>query len=58
MLHGSHSDGNRTYERGDVVETTTDLNKMNSRGSIKFAEVGAEPSEPDESEVKESPAAS
>jgi len=54
LLHGLHSDGEKTYKRGDKIDTTTDLNRMNSSGSVKFREIGAAPSS-DEPELKTEP---
>jgi len=53
LLHGRHTDGEKTYKRGDKIDTTTDLNKMNSRGSTKFREISTSPS--DEPELKPEP---
>ena len=39
VLRGSHSEGGKTYRKGEVVDSKSDLIKHNSSGSIKFANV-------------------
>jgi len=46
VLAGVHSEGGRTYETGDIVDSRSDLTKHNSPGSIKFQRL---PDEPDDS---------
>ena len=36
VLFGSHNEGGRTYKQGEVVDSKSDLNRMNSPGSTKF----------------------
>ena len=38
VLAGGHREGGKTYRRGDIVESNSNLLKMN-RGSRKFAKV-------------------
>lgn len=37
LLVGRHGEGDRRYKPGDVIETKSDLLKLNSPGSTKFA---------------------
>ena len=52
VLHGSHSEGknedgtSRIYRRGDIVDSVTDLNKLNYSGSTKFEEIPEIPKNP------------
>lgn len=46
MLAGAHSEPDRTYKRGEIVETETDLIKV--FGKDKFEEVGVKAADPDE----------
>ncbi len=39
LLAGSHNEGGRTYKRGDVVDSASDLNQMNAPNAIKFQRV-------------------
>jgi len=37
VLRGVHSEGGKIYNRGDIVESMSDLLKHNHPGSIRFA---------------------
>lgn len=39
VARGRHSEGGVTYLRGDVVDSKSDLNRMNQPGCIKFIQV-------------------
>lgn len=43
VLAGVHSEGGRTYYKGDIVDRKSDLNRLNSPGSLKFEHVPDEP---------------
>ncbi len=46
VLVGRHAEGGEVYSAGDVVDSATDLNLMNSPGSVKFEQLhGDEPIE-------------
>lgn len=36
VVRGVHSEGGVTYEKGDVVDSASDLRTLNSPGAIKF----------------------
>lgn len=36
VLHGKHREGGRTYVRGEIVDSATDLSKLNAPGAVKF----------------------
>jgi hypothetical protein len=39
VLHGIHAEGGQVYRAGEVVDSATDLNRMNTPGSSKFEEL-------------------
>jgi hypothetical protein len=39
VLQGSHSEGGKLYDPGDIVDSASDLLLLNSPGSIKFEKV-------------------
>lgn len=36
VVAGSHNEGGVTYRKGDIVDSKSDLSKLNSPGSLKF----------------------
>lgn len=55
VLRGIHSEGGVTYEAGGIVDSSTNLLRMNSPGSVKFVKVGQEPVLASASEPLQSP---
>lgn len=41
VVRGSHFEQGKKFKQGDILESLTDLNRMNSPGAIKFQEMPA-----------------
>lgn len=39
VLRGKHAEGGKVYKQGDIVDSKSNLNKLNSPGAIKFQQI-------------------
>lgn len=39
VVHGRHHEGGRTYKQGEIVDSKTDLSRLNAPNAIKFEKV-------------------
>lgn len=55
VLHGHHSEGGKSYGKGDIVDSASDLSTLNAPGAVKFELVDGGPTA--QSTTKEPPKA-